>query len=41
MGKQKERNFLSQKEKLAWDIFVNLELDLEFSVREKREKREF
>ena len=37
MGEQKEGIFLSQKENLTWNIFVNLELDIDFSVWEEQE----
>ena len=33
---KKEKNFPSQKEKGTWNIFENLELDLEFFVQEEQ-----
>ena len=37
MGKQEEGFFLSQRENLTRNTFVNLELDLEYLVRKEQE----
>ena len=38
MGKQKEAIYLSQRESLTLNIFVNLELQLKFLVQEEQEE---